>query len=863
MKFAGILCLFHATFALAGTSAPALAVSPSAPSVRLGAKQTFSAVPTGLTNPAIVWKVVSTSATATGDFGSITTAGVYTAPSTMPNPNTVLVEATYTSATVTLVGKAQVTLLNPIPEVTSLSPASINTGLKYTVLLNGSGFLPTSQVLFNGQPATGVTLVSSTQFQLTGTSSAAAETKIAVTVTNPDPGSKTSGTVNLTVLNPIAVTVTPDKQTIRIGQTETFTAHVTNASSTAAAAVTWQVNGVTGGAAATGTIDVKGVYTPPAVLPATPSVTITAVSVTDPTKSASATLNLANPVPAITTLAPTSLFTGAQSLTVTGTGFAPGAVIWFAGAALATKVVSDKQLTAAPTVNLPAGGIAAVKVVNPNPGSATSNIVSIAVSVQNPQMTYLDAVRFLEMATFGPTPADIQHIQTIGRDAWLTEQFNMPESAWPLPIPNEGISPLQDAFFTIALTGPDQLRQRVSLALAEIFVVSGNKDTRFDEMVGYEKLLGHDAFGSYRTLLEDMTLSPAMGIYLDMVNNDKANPSKGTAANENYARESMQLFSVGLAQLGTDGTPIPGAAPEYDPATVTDLAKVYTGWTYAPQPGYGSEWPNPEYVLAPMAANEDHHDKTQKTLNLPLPCTIPAGGTALVDLEAALDCIYKQQNVAPFISYRLIQRLVKSSPSAAYVGDVAAVFKSSNGNLQQVVKAILTDPEAKAEGTGKLREPMLQAPTLLRELNATIGSGGATGIAGQSTAMGQIPLEPASVFSYFSPSFRVSGFNPPPVAPEFQGLNAETEFARVNFAYRAANNQISSNVQIDFSNWQDLASSPATLAQAINQALYRGEMTPLELSTIQAAAGLSKTPLTSVRDAVYVAAAAPQYQIEK
>lgn len=838
--------------------APSISVTPTPVSIRLGAQQTFKATATGLTNPTYTWKVVSTGSAPAGSLGTITSAGVYTAPATMPNPGTVTIQAISTTSTSTVTGTADVTLLNPVPAVTSLVPANINTGLPYDVIINGSGFLPTSQVLLGTTAATGVKYISATQLEITGTSAAAAGTKIAVSVVNPDPGTKTSAVLSLNVLGAVSLTVTPDKQTIRLSGTETFTAHVTNAATTADAAVTWAVNGKTGGDAATGTIDSKGVYTPPAVLPATPAVTITATSLEDTTKNASVTLNLENPVPVLTAV-PTSLTAGAQTVTVTGTGFAPGAVIWFAGSAVPTTVVSSTKLTASFTVAFPAGGTAAIKVVNPNPGSATSNVLPVPVAVANAQMSYLDAVRFLEQATFGPTPADIEHLQTIGKTAWLSEQFAMPASAWADPLANEGVGPLKDHFFTIALTGKDQLRQRVALALAEIQVVSGNKDMQYSQMVNYQRQLANDAFGSYRTLLGDMTLNPAMGYYLDMVNNAKANPAKGTAANENYARESMQLFTVGLQQLNTDGTPIPGAAPEYDAATVTDLAKVFTGWTYAPVPGFQKEWNDPEYDLAPMVAIEAYHDTTQKQLNLPIPCTIPAGGTAQGDLDAALDCLYKQQNVAPFISYRLIQRLVESSPTPAYVGRVAGVFKATGGNLQAVVTAILTDDEASKEGTGKLREPILQATTLLRELNANVLNSNATGVAGQSAAMGQIPLEPASVFSYFSPFFRVNGV----VAPEFQALNAETEFARVNFAYRAVNNSVSSNLKVDFSNWQDLAASASTLAQAINVALYRGEMLPAELDTVAGAAKLSTNSLTSVRDAVYVAAAAPQYQIEK
>src|SRR6185369_4141457 len=180
--------------------------------------------------------------------------------------------------------------------------------------------------------------------------------------------------------------------------------------------------------------------------------------------------------------------------------------------------------------------------------------------------------------------ASVLELQTLGRDAWLAAQFAKAPSAWPDPLSeNEGMNRLQTAFLNIALKGDDQLRQRVSFALAQIMVASGNKDTRYAQMVTYQRLLGDNAFGNFRDLLGKMTLNPAMGFFLDMVNNDKANTRKNTVANENYAREVMQLFSVGLTQLNQDGTPIPNA-PEYSQQTVTDMAKVMTGWTYSPAP---------------------------------------------------------------------------------------------------------------------------------------------------------------------------------------------------------------------------------------------------------------------------------------
>jgi uncharacterized protein (DUF1800 family) len=426
------------------------------------------------------------------------------------------------------------------------------------------------------------------------------------------------------------------------------------------------------------------------------------------------------------------------------------------------------------------------------------------------------------------------------------------------------VARLQTAFFNIALNGGDQLRQRASFALAQILVASAVKNTAFEQMVGYQRLMGNYAFGTYRDLLTAITLDPAMGYFLDMVNNTKANPATGTAANENYARELMQLFTLGLVQLDSQGNPITAGGatvPEYGQSDVSAMAKVMTGWTYGETPGFASLWTNMPYYFGPMVAFENYHDTTQNNINLPIPCVISAGGTAESDLSAALDCIYRQSNLAPFVSYRLIQRFVMSDPSPAYVGRVANAFQSSQGNLQTVITALLTDPEAQIEGAGKLAEPILYATGLLRALNATVTA--ADALISQATLMGQTPLTPGSVFSYFSPFYRIPGFTPPPVAPEFQAMNAATALARANFAYRVATNGISSAIKVNLANFQDLASNPPDLVEALNQALFRGEMDANLRSILLAAASASTNPASRVTSALYAAAAAPQHEVQR
>ncbi len=626
------------------------------------------------------------------------------------------------------------------------------------------------QVAIGGVPATvqfaGITFPGLYQINVTVPQVPNGDQPLLATIGGVSTQTGVSVSIQSWVGTPVSVTLTPSGRSIRCGATLALAAKVVNTSN---AGVVWLVNGQVGGNSTFRTVSSSGVYTAPASVPSTASVAVTAVSLVDPAAEASVTVSLQNPVPVVTSVTPATVNPGTATITVTGTGFASGAAIYFAGVALPTTFVSGTQLTATGTIAMPVGRLAAVKVTNPNPGTATSTPMAVPVRLAVENVPYSSAVRFLEMTTWGPTPQSVVDVQNMGTSAWLAAQFATPASTWPDPDnPTEGVARLQTAFFNVAINGADQLRQRAAFALAQILVASAVKNTAFEQMVGYQRLMGNYAFGTYHDLLAATTLDPSMGYFLDMVNNAKATST--TAPNENYARESMQLFSLGLVQLDPTGTPImSGGAtvPEYTQADVTTMAKVLTGWTYGETPGFASIWTNQPYYFSPMVAFENFHDTTQKTLNLPTPCVIPAGGTAESDLSAVIDCISQQSNVAPFISYRLIQRLVLSAPSSAYVGRVASIFQSSQGNLQAVITALLNDPEAQSEGTGKLAEPILQATRLLRALNATVTAPDA--LTNQATLMGQTPLSPGSVFSYFSPFYRIPNMTPGAGGPRIPG----------------------------------------------------------------------------------------------
>src|SRR5262245_25276215 len=311
------------------------------------------------------------------------------------------------------------------------------------------------------------------------------------------------------------------------------------------------------------------------------------------------------------------------------------------------------------------------------------------VAAQNGPIYYGDAVRFLEQATFGPTTDLVEYVQKIGYEAFLEEQFNLPMSdypelaPWPSTRPmdctgpcqrdNYTMYPLQAHFFKNALYGRDQLRQRVAFALGQIFVVSGRDVTLSGWMRPYQQLLYAGAFGNYRKLLYDVTLNAAMGNYLDMVNNVKFNPATGIKPNENYAREILQLFSIGLFQLNQDGTYQTDAfgspLPTYGEDEIEEFSKVFTGWTFAPQFGQGiPNYVDPMRVRTPEAT---YHDReTKRLLN---GVVLPAGQSTVKDLNDATDNIFNHPNVGPFIAKQLIQHLVTSNPSPDYVWRVALV----------------------------------------------------------------------------------------------------------------------------------------------------------------------------------------------
>lgn len=477
------------------------------------------------------------------------------------------------------------------------------------------------------------------------------------------------------------------------------------------------------------------------------------------------------------------------------------------------------------------------------------------------------AARFLETASFGPTPAEVARLQSIGYEAWLDGQFSAAPSGYDDPAPVDmDLSVLQQRFFVNALKGNDQLRQRLALALGQIFVVSGNKLDDPQAFAPWLRLLSADAFGTYAALLKDVTLSPAMGFYLDLVNNDKPDPVAQTTPNENYAREVLQLFSIGLVRLNQDGTTMHDAAgaeiPTYGQTVIEGFAHVFTGWTYAPAAGAPPSFPDDTRYDLPMQPDEAHHDAGEKLLLRGV--RLPGGRTAAADLDAAINNIAGDPNVGPFLALRLIQRLVKSNPTPPYVERVAAAFANNGagvrGDLKQVVRSVLLDPEALGESGaagGKLKEPVLLISSLLRALGAESNG---NGLPDYAAAMRQKLFYPTSVFNYYPPTYRVPGSTL--LGPEFKLRTGPALIAKASFVNDLAFGAID-GTRIDFAPLTNLAGDPAALAAYLDLLLLRGRMSAGARTVLITGLASVADPDARARTAVYLVATSTQYEVQR
>lgn len=520
-----------------------------------------------------------------------------------------------------------------------------------------------------------------------------------------------------------------------------------------------------------------------------------------------------------------------------------------------------------------------------------------------------DAWRFLQQTSFGPTQAALSRVQQLGVPIYLEEQLVWPASGYPdseygyLSLDESDAcsfaasrsSPvytcardqltlfkLRNQFFVNALSRHDQLRQRVAWSMSQFFVLSGMKDPDMETgyvQARYHQILFDEAFGNFESLLERVTRSPQMGHYLDMLDNAKANPAMGTEPNENFARELLQLFTIGTVEIKDDGTPLTDAkgvpVPSYGQAEVKAFARAFTGWTYPPfdaAQARGSS--DKRYYAKPMVAVETKHDTAAKTLLHG--SVVAAGQAADADLRAALRNVFMHPNVGPFVAQHLIRHLVTGNPSPAYVARVSKAFaddgKGVRGDMKAVLRAVLLDPEARGDGKsdaryGMLMEPVLFVTSLLRQLDATSDG---NRLHEPTRAMGQDVYYAPSVFNYYPADYRIPGTSL--VAPQFGIHNTNTVLQRANFVREmiddggwSPDSELAGAVgtRVDITPYRNVAGSTADLVKLIDARLFGGGM-PLGLrdEIYQAVASVDSSKRgTRARMALFLAVTSFQYQV--
>ena len=858
--------------------------------------------------------------------GTINSAGLYTAPAVIPTPGTVKITSTSLSYPTAPPGAASVAIWNPIPVLGAVTPSGLTEG-KTTIAVNGSQFIYGASISWRGKPVD-TTWVSGNQ--LIAEIDAPNPGAYPLTVTNPNPGSASAPPLNLKVgPGQVVLQLEPESgYDVRVSNKLSFGLNVNGTDNPA---VKLEINGIPGGNASIGTAvsnkDGSITYTAPPVVPTPSNVVLMKItSVDNPKVSLDQYISVMNPIPILSAISPGSFKPGQAAVTLTGQKFINGAQVLINGSAYPAKFVSGTQLTA--NLDLAEPGYLDFQVLNPSPGPAASAdlIADVAGTVPTPVVTPEDAARFLDQATFGATDAEIHHLSLIGYNQWLTEQFAMSQTLHEpgveqaliysnppcmmstikckdsLFVENSQDEELvEDSFWQQAIAGNDQLRQRVKYALTQLFVISG---TNFQVQsmprgeAAYYDLLGRDAFTNFRQLLGDVTLDPEMGQFLSMLQNDKGNAN--TDPDENYAREIMQLFTIGLWELNDDGSQKLDATgnpiPTYSNNDVMGLARVFTGFSWSVPGNTGSAswgnccgWVGKGYGedLLPMAPYPDHHSIQEKQF---LGVTIPASAFSVPtdDLDKALDTLFNHPNVPAFFSKQMIQHLVTSNPSPQYINRVAQVFRNDGkgvrGDMKAVIAAILLDPEARdtVAGSsnpqfGKVREALIRYTEWARAFTAQSRTGsywqGST--EDPIWGLGEMPLRSPTVFNWFAP-----GYTPPAtsieqaglVAPEFQMTNVSSVVGYINFMQDAigSDSQNGQDVFASYSAELRLAPNPDALLDRINLLLMYGQMKPTLRSLILDA--VNSIPLPShggtayynaaanrVKTAIYLTMASPDY----
>jgi len=540
-------------------------------------------------------------------------------------------------------------------------------------------------------------------------------------------------------------------------------------------------------------------------------------------------------------------------------------------------------------------------------GNSDSQIVIVTVDEVKPpvELSDAEAARLLAQTSFGATESDIAKVRELGIEGWIDWQLTLtsPPHLEYLEAhsgddrigdkPSSVRDPRHEIFWLSAIDGEDQLRSRVAFALSQLLVVSDVGQSLANAqrgMTNYYDILRNNAFGNYRELLEEVTLNPVMGLFLSSLQNGKGSEETNTRADENFAREVLQLFSIGIENLNPDGTSAGGEA--FTQEDVENFARVFTGWNYKGADRWNKGFGTGPDMTSPMVAWKDYHDEGSKTLLGGE--VIPAGLTAREDLERALDNIFKHKNVAPFISRQLITKLVTSNPSPAYVGRVAAVFENNGlgekGDLGATVKAVLMDQEARNPGTnpnfGKLREPVIRLSHLWRAFSITPGTRGSNrgeyntyspalrDINGQ---IGQAVLRSPSVFNFYHPDYAPNGpvLDAALMGPEFEIFtdgNIIATAGRLNNQIHRFYKQTTSQSDLqpsslDFSKELALVSDPQALLDHMNLLMMSGsmstEMNDILLTHIQSLPNDDKGNIRKIQDALSLIIASPEYLIQR